>query len=493
LGSFYKRVSFFFIYIIFLLVLLNNFNLFAQETDSIYIETITISLDSQELLKLEQDIEEIPIDYSLLNITENFLTSYEQLSLNVVQFKYNQNFYFSNLLYSTLSGYSALLYYSSNFGSSFFQGFSLIEVYNYLPILGFHFFKNNFELEKKFIYWSINYNFYFESFNLPGLDGLNSFSSIFLKQELKGKKNNFDFYISLNTLSFNPTYQFYICENLHLNYLIIFTNSIYSKISIIQLYGNGLGLKPQFSIIYNFSDLEMAFGASYDLFLNKVNGFFNLFYRNENTQFYLKVEKDNYFELLDDKYTIISKDNFNLNKDFIYSEIGFKFISNTFSISTKIQYDYFWNKPLKIYYELEKIFYLTNIEDVWNIYLYTDFDWKINSIFGINLIFELNLPSYYLKNYQIMKSIIDKFLTINIIGNINLTEDSSLNFILYSDIIRKFLGENNPTCNFQIEYNISKNDFEISFLLTLNILNYYILPSIESRILNLSVNSQIYF
>ncbi|MEJ5272965.1 MAG: hypothetical protein WH035_02440, partial [Spirochaetota bacterium] len=62
--SFYKRVSFFFIYIIFLLALLNNFNLFAQETDSIYIETITISLDSQELLKLEQDIEEIPIDYS---------------------------------------------------------------------------------------------------------------------------------------------------------------------------------------------------------------------------------------------------------------------------------------------------------------------------------------------------------------------------------------------------------------------------------------------
>jgi hypothetical protein len=150
LGSSYKRVSFFFIYIIFLiyvislLFVVNSLKVYAQESDSIYIETMTISIDSQELLNLEQEISEIPIDYDLLTLTENFITSYEQLSLNVIQFKYDQNFYFSNLLYSTLWGYRTLLYYSSNFGASFFQGFSFFEVFPYLPFYSFHLFQNNF-------------------------------------------------------------------------------------------------------------------------------------------------------------------------------------------------------------------------------------------------------------------------------------------------------------------------------------------------------------
>ncbi len=499
MGSSYKRVSFFFIYIIFLiyvislLFVVNSLKVYAQESDSIYIETMTISIDSQELLNLEQEISEIPIDYDLLTLTENFITSYEQLSLNVIQFKYDQNFYFSNLLYSTLWGYRTLLYYSSNFGASFFQGFSFFEVFPYLPFYSFHLFQNNFELQKKFINWSVDYKFYFESYNLPQTDYLNFFSSILSKQEVNGKNNNFDFSLSIQTLSVKPTYDFYLLEKLNINYLIFFNDNIYSKISLNQFYERNFSLKPEFSIFYNFSTIDIGFGVSYDIFLNNFNGFFNLFYDDQKIKILLSFEKNSDYQFLNDKYTIISNENWCLYKDFINSVVGFSYRQDIFSFSTKLQYSYFYKMPIKIYDEQGKIFNIIQIENSWSIYFSVDFDWQINPVFGLSFNFLLNLPSYYLSNSQIMQNIIETYLKMNIKSYFYINDKSILSFIVNSEIIRKYFGENNPVYNFQIEYKFNKTDFEVNFILTLNLNSFYILPFIESPIINLTATSQFYF
>lgn len=493
MGYTYKRVSFFFIYIIFILFLLNSLSTYGQDSDSIYIETMTISIDSQELLNLEQEISEIPIDYDLLSLTENFITSYEQLSLNVIQFKYDQNFYFSNLLYSTLWGYRTVLYYSSNFGSSFFQGFNISEVFPYLPFFAFHLFKNNFELQKKFINWSFYYKFYFESFNLPKVTQLNSFSSILTQQEIVGKNNNFDFALSIQTLSLKPNYDFYLLEKFHINYLIFFSDSIYSKISINQFFERYFSVKPELAIFYNFSTIDIGFGVSYDIFLKTINGFFNLYYNDQKIKMSLSFEKLTDYQFNNDKYTIISDENWCLYQDILNLAVGFLYRQDVFSFSTKFQYSYFYKMPIKIYNEQENIFNIIQMVNSWSIDWSADIDWKINPIFGLSFNFYLNLPSYFLSNSLIMQSIIETYLKVNVKSYFYLNDKSILSFIVNSEIIRKYIGENDPIYNIQIEYKFNNADFEINLTFTLNLVSFYILPSIESPIINLAAITQFYF
>jgi hypothetical protein len=92
-----------------------------------------------------------------------------------------------------------------------------------------------------------------------------------------------------------------------------------------------------------------------------------------------------------------------------------------------------------------------------------------------------------------MQNIIETYLKMNIKSYFYINDKSILSFIVNSEIIRKYFGENNPVYNFQIEYKFNKTDFEVNFILTLNLNSFYILPFIESPIINLTATSQFYF
>ncbi|HPB47510.1 MAG TPA: hypothetical protein PLX16_02720, partial [Exilispira sp.] len=72
---------------------------FAQDSETVYIENITISVDSSELLILEESIEEIPVNFDIMELKESFLDSYEQVSLTFQTFNYETNNYFITLSY----------------------------------------------------------------------------------------------------------------------------------------------------------------------------------------------------------------------------------------------------------------------------------------------------------------------------------------------------------------------------------------------------------
>lgn len=470
-----------------------SIDLLGQETDSIYVETITISVDSQELLNLEQEISEIPIDYDFISLSENFITSYEQLSLNVIQFKYDLNYYFFDLSYSTILGYKTLFYFSSNYGSTFFQGFSFYEVFPFLPFLGFHFFKNNFEMYKKFINLSIEYSFSFENYNLPKTEYLEEFSCIYSQQNINGKSNNLDFSLILKTLSFNPSYKFFIYEEFQFFYIYYFNENIYSKIGFSQAFLEELNLKPQLFVDYDFPTIKFILSIAYDIFLNSFYGKIKFSFDNEDIKVNIIIEKNYEYQLINDLYTIASLEDNVFYQDYYKAFAFIKFNYNNFSFDISAEYMWFNKTNLIIYNEQQDIFNIINALNIWQISSYFNLNWQINQYFSTTASINLNLPSYFLKNEPIIQNICETLFDIDLSFNLFLTEISSIKFTLHSEIIRLLLGINNPIYNLNIAYKLDKNDFEVLFSMSLNIISYYIIPYIKSPLISLTFSSKFYF
>lgn len=492
MGASFKRISIFFILIIIIFIFF-SIDLFGQEADSIYVETITISVDSQELLNLEQEISEIPIDYDFISLSENFITSYEQLSLNVIQFKYDLNYYFFNISYSTILGYKTLFYFSSNYGSTFFQGFSFYEVFPFLPFLGFHFFNNNFEMYRKFINWSIEYSFSFKNYNLPKTEYFEGFSSIYSEQKVSGKNNNLDFSLILKTLSFNPSYKFFLFEEFQFFYVYYFNENIYSKIGFSQVFQEELNLKPQLSIDYDFPTIKFLLSIAYDIFLNSFYGKIKFSFDNEDIKVNIILEKNYEYQLINNLYTIASLEDNTFYQDYYKAFAFIKFNFNNLFFDINAEYKWFNKNNLILYNEQQHIFNIINTTNTWQISTYFDFYWQINQYFSTSASLNLNLPSYFLKNEPIVQNICDTLFDIDLSFNLFLTEIASIKFTLHSEIIRLLLGINNPIYNLNIAYNLDKNDYEVLFSISLNIISYYIIPYIKSPVIILTFSSKFYF
>jgi len=463
--------------------------IFAQDSESVYVETITITMDSQELLSMEQEIEEIPIDYELITLSENFIMSYEQLTLNVIEFKYDLNYYFANFIYNTLLGYSALLYYSKSYGSTFFQGFYFFEVYSYLPFSGFHFFKNSFELQRNLVDWNLEYSLSFESYSLPGTESLSEYSSIFSHQLIKGINGNFDFLIELKTLSIDNHFSFYFLENTVLNYKLRLNSNIYLKLTFKQFYNYNLILKPEISLIYDFPTLDFTLAFSYNIFMDNFNGMVNLLYENESLKFSIFVEKGLEFDLLNYQYLYLDNYISNLFSDFVKTKIAAEFKkNNVFLIGLDGGYYYYWKNTLLKFNNTYQSFYLSSIEDSWIAFFKLYLDWEINEIIKTSFQINLKLPSYYE-----FDDICETFFGLLISLKFDLTEFSNLRFSINSEIFRSFLGINDPIYKIEIEYRLEKADYDISLLLALNLNQYNILPNIIADIINIKIFSQIFF
>ncbi|MFN3412052.1 MAG: hypothetical protein ACK4YF_07835 [Exilispira sp.] len=339
----------------------------------------------------------------------------------------------------------------------------------------------------------MNYIYRIKIFNLPEAGQFSYFSSIFTEQNLKGEKNNFNFEIFLKSLSFIPYYSTFFLEEAILNYYVNLGNNLSTNFRLIQSFSNSINLKPEVIIDYDFNIVKLLLGFSYEIFFNSFYGFLQFNYNNENIRIFIIIKKDYQYDFIQDIYTIYSDGNYLFYEDFISFTFLFYYTNNNFKIKVDSDFSWFLKKPIKVYDDQLNIFKLTEYYNLWNLISKIHLNWKINNILETEIDLKLNLPSYLFTTKLFLEQTSETFLSLDLIFSFLLDEISKLSFSLYSEIMRNFLGFNNPIYNFQIEYNIKKNDFDIILLLKLNIIRYYILPEIQSPVINLTFSFQFYF
>ena len=465
---------------------------FAQDSETVYIENITISVDSSELLILEESIEEIPVNFDIMELKESFLDSYEQVSLTFQTFNYETNNYFITLSYLSLAGYSGSIYFCLTYPSSFLQGMVDFTTESMIPFYFFHKFDQFFQYERKYGDWMLDFIYSSNIINLPAISNLSSYSSVYSTLDFKlVSSSNLALSSKLIFLGTEPSFYQSFIENLSISYFYNTGSKIDLGFILTQTHADSDLLNLQLGLQYNLEPFILDITGGYDIFNNTAVYQFKIGYNTGDLDLFIKIERLIEYNIKQDYYsTFLDLDDAFLDSHFM-ANIYFKTKFKDLRINIDLYYYYYYSTSVKTFDSTNAIFIYYNLKKINSLLCNLDIKWDLNTVIFLDFLLYAKYPSYInqVKNLLINET----FLSSSLLIGFRLNETTLLEFSLNYEIISYIAGQPNPGYFINATYVYEKNDSKFVAEVQLRPDKALYLPFINYPLLSFYTYFQLYF
>jgi hypothetical protein len=465
---------------------------FAQDSETVYIENITISVDSSELLILEESIEEIPVNFDIMELTESFLDSYEQVSLTFQTFNYETNNYFITLSYSSLTGYSGSIYFCLTYPSSFLQGLVDFTTESMIPFYFFHKFDQFFQYERKYGDWMLDLIYSSNIINLPAISNLSSYSSVYSTLDFKlVSSSNLTLASKLIFLGTGPSFYQSFIENLNISYYYNTGSNIDLGFLFTQTHADSDLLNLQLGLKYNLEPFILDIKGGYDIFKNNAVYQFKIGYNTGDLDLFIKIERLSEYKIKQDYYTnFLDVDDAFFDSHFM-ANVYFKTKLKAFILNIDLYYYYYYSTSVQTFDNPNASFIYYNLQKINSFLCNLDINWDLNPVIFLDFLLYAKYPSYMnqVKNLFINET----FLSSSLLIGFRLNETTLLEFSLNYEIISYLAGQSNPGYFLNVTYVYEKNDSKFVAEIQFRPDKSLFLPFINYPVLSFYTYFQLYF